>query len=157
MKATETVCFNIKTSWHAISRMYNTGGVDYDLTAASGFVILNIDSDKGTPATKIAPILGMEARSLTRMLKTMEEKGLIIKQSDPKDKRMVRIFLTEAGKRKKDLVRLAVIAFNNVVRENISEDKLNTFFEVIQKINEVVENKAQMQNLKTQIIYEKYV
>src|ERR1035437_7769666 len=109
MKAEETVCFNIKTSWHAISRMYNTSGTSYDLTTASGFVLLNIDSEKGTPATKIAPMLGMESRSLTRMLKTMEEQGIIRRKADAKDKRMVRIYLTEEGKRKKDLVRLAVL------------------------------------------------
>jgi len=141
LAAKESVCFNIKTSWHAISRMYNNGGTDFNLSASLGFVLLNIDLENGTPATKIAPLLGMETRSLTRMLKTMEENGLIYKQAHDKDKRSVIIFLTEEGKAKRELAKIAVKTFNNAVRENIAEEKLKIFFEVINEINKVVENK----------------
>ena len=74
MKREETVDFNIKVTWHAISRMYNQYGDKFELTASTGFVLLNIDVEDGTPATKIAPLMGLEARSLTRMLKSMEER-----------------------------------------------------------------------------------
>jgi len=141
LAAKESVCFNIKTSWHAISRMYNNDGTDFNLSASLGFVLLNIDLENGTPATKIAPLLGMETRSLTRMLKTMEENGLIYKQAHDKDKRSVIIFLTEEGKAKRELAKIAVKTFNNAVRENIAEEKLKIFFEVINEINKVVENK----------------
>lgn len=152
LSAQDSVCFNIKTAWHAISRMYNNGGAEYDLSASLGFVLLNIDIDNGTPATKIAPLLGMETRSLTRMLKTMEENGLIYKQTDEKDKRSVRIFLTEEGKAKRELAKLAVKTFNSAVREEIPEEKLKIFFEVIDKINRVVENKPFERARKNQLM-----
>lgn len=66
-----------------------------------GFVLINIDSTEGTAATKIAPQMGLESRSLTRLLKTMEEKDLIKKVQDQADKRSVKVFLTEKGKQKK--------------------------------------------------------
>ena len=97
MKPEETVDYNIKVAWHAISRMYNTQAAQNDITTSIGFVLLNIDQERGTPATKIAPLLGLETRSLTRILRSMEEKGLIYKQADSVDKRSVRIFLTELG------------------------------------------------------------
>lgn len=139
MKREETVDFNIKASWHAISRMYNQKAIKNDITTSIGFVLLNIQSEEGTPATKIAPLLGLESRSLTRMLKTMEEKGFIYKQADPHDKRSVRIFLTDLGKKKKEVSRITVKQFNNEVRSKISEEKLKIFFEVIQDINKVVD------------------
>jgi DNA-binding MarR family transcriptional regulator len=101
MKPEETVDYNIKVAWHAISRMYNTQAAQNDITTSIGFVLLNIDQEKGTPATKIAPLLGLETRSLTRILRSMEEKGLIYKQGDSVDKRSVRIFLTPLGLEKK--------------------------------------------------------
>lgn len=140
MKREETVDFNIKASWHAISRMYNQKAIKNDLTTSIGFVLLNIQSEEGTPATKIAPLLGLEARSLTRMLKTMEEKGFIYKKPDSHDKRSVRIYLTPLGKEKKEISRVTVKQFNHDVRKQISEEKLKIFFEVIQEINKVVEN-----------------
>ncbi len=139
MKKELTVDYNIKTAWHAIYRMYNQQALKNDFTTSVGYVLLNIDSKEGTPATKIAPLIGLESRSLTRMLKNMEEKGLITKQPDLNDRRSVRIVLTELGREKKEISRKTVLDFNNAVRATISEDKINTFFEVIDHINQIVE------------------
>ncbi|HTJ53273.1 MAG TPA: MarR family transcriptional regulator [Cyclobacteriaceae bacterium] len=139
MRKEETIDHNIKTAWHAIARMYNQQAVKYDITMSMGFVLLNINSEEGTPATKIAPLMGLEARSLTRLLKTMEEKSLIYRKADETDKRSVRIYLTKEGKEKKERSRQVVLKFNNCVRESISEENLKIFFEVLQKVNIIIE------------------
>ncbi|RNI32599.1 MarR family transcriptional regulator [Rufibacter immobilis] len=141
MKADETVDYNIKVCWHAIARMYNAQAVKNDITTSIGFVLLNIDPEKGTPATKIAPLLGLEARSLTRILKSMEEKGLIYKEADVQDKRSVRILLTQLGLEKREVSRVTVRQFNQKVREVIPESQLQVFFQVIGQINELIEAK----------------
>ena len=138
MKREETVDYNIKGLWHGISRMYNQYGAEYDITASTGFVLLNIDVENGTPATKIAPLLGMESRSLTRMLKAMEEKGWVYREKDPTDGRSVRIFLSPLGKQKRELSRRAVREFNTKVRTLIPEEKLSDFFEVLDNIARIV-------------------
>jgi len=69
----------------------------------------------------------------------MEEKGLIYRQSDKLDKRCVRIFLTKEGKQHKAKSKETVLRFNEVVREEISDKKLNIFFEVLQEINRMIE------------------
>jgi MarR family transcriptional regulator, organic hydroperoxide resistance regulator len=140
MRKEETVDHNIKSAWHAIARMYNQQASKYHVTTSIGFVLLNIHSEEGTPATKIAPLMGLEARSLTRMLKTMEEKKLIYRVPDQVDKRSVRIYLTDVGKQKKELSRASVLLFNNRVRELIPESKLKVFFEVITEINQLATN-----------------
>jgi MarR family transcriptional regulator, organic hydroperoxide resistance regulator len=139
MRREETVDYNIKAVWHAIARMYNQQAGKHDITMSMGFVLLNINSEEGTPATKIAPLMGLEARSLTRLLKSMEEKGLIYRESDSSDKRMVRIVLTKEGKKKKEKSRETVLRFNDVVRQMIEPEKLNVFFEVLQKISRIIE------------------
>ncbi|MEY4540646.1 MAG: hypothetical protein RLZZ306_2403 [Bacteroidota bacterium] len=140
MKADKTVDYHIKSGWHAISRMYNSYAAPFDMTMAIGYVLLNIDKKKGTPATKIAPALGLEARSLTRMLKSLEDKKWIRREIDEDDRRVVNVFLTEEGKRKRDYARQGVILFNDAIYEKIGEEKLNIFFEVMQNINEIVNN-----------------
>ena len=140
MKKEETVDYHIKVVWHAISRMYNQGAAMKGITASSGFVLLNIDTEHGTPATKIAPMLGMESRSLTRMLKSMEESGLIYRERDETDKRTVLIKLTPEGRAKRDFSRRAVIYFNELVRRNVPDDKLKAFFDVMETINQMIED-----------------
>lgn len=139
MKREETVDYHIKSAWHAISRMYNQQAAAEGFTTAIGFVLININSKEGTPATKIAPQIGLETRSLTRMLKTMEERGLIFKKPDLIDKRSVRIYLTEEGKRKKAISVNTIREFNEQVREIVSEEDLNHFFSVFEKIQLVID------------------
>ena len=142
MKREETVDYNIKAAWHSISRMYNQQALKYEGTMSMGFALLNIHSDEGTAATKIAPLMGLEARSLTRLLRSMEEKGLIFKKADKADKRSVRILLTKEGKKMKENSRATVLRFNEVVRQEISDQKLNVFFEVLQSINQIIEKNS---------------
>jgi DNA-binding MarR family transcriptional regulator len=139
MRREETVDYTIKAAWHAIARMYNQQAGKHDITMSMGFVLLNINSEEGTPATKIAPLMGLEARSLTRLLKSMEEKGLIYREADSSDKRLVRIVLTKEGKKKKERSRETVLRFNEAVREQVEPEKLTIFFEVLQKITRSIE------------------
>ncbi len=139
MKREETVDYHIKSSWHAISRMYNQQAAEEGFTTAIGFVLININSKEGTPATKIAPQIGLETRSLTRMLKTMEEKGLIYKKPDLVDKRSVRIYLTEEGKRKKEISVNTIREFNERIRNEVDEQELQAFFNVFGKIQTVID------------------
>jgi DNA-binding MarR family transcriptional regulator len=139
MKREETIDYNIKAAWHSIARMYNQQAAKYQGTMSIGFALLNIHSEEGTPATKIGPLMGLEARSLTRLLKSMEEKGLISRKADKVDKRSVRIYLTKEGKKHRDKSKETVLRFNEVVREEIPASKLTVFFEVVQEINQLIE------------------
>lgn len=139
MRKEKTIDFHIKWAWHSISRMYNTYAAPQDITMAIGYVLLNIDVEKGTPATKIAPSIGMEPRSLTRMLKTLEDKKWIYRETDTEDKRFVKVFLTEEGKKKRQFAREGVIMFNKRLQEIIPAEKMAVFFEVIKEINKIVD------------------
>ena len=130
-------------AWLAISRMFNARANREGITTNIGFVLLHIDDENGTPATKIAPLMGMEPRSLTRILSKMEIDGLIYRQSDPTDGRVVRIFPTEDGLRIKAVAKNVVIDFNREIYERISEKKLDAFFDVIDDIHHVIKKRSQ--------------
>tara|TARA_B100001093_G_C26852555_1_gene1025796 strand:+ start:3864 stop:4232 length:369 start_codon:yes stop_codon:yes gene_type:complete len=112
---------------------------EFEGTMAIGYTLLNIDKD-GTPSTKLGPKMGMEPRSLTRMIKSLEEKGLIERKSDVKDKRMVNLFLTEKGKDWRKKARSYVIHFNEKVNEKIDANEIKTCFKVLQEINEIIDD-----------------
>jgi len=154
MKPEQTVDYNIKVAWHAISRMYNTQAAQNDITTSIGFVLLNIDQERGTPATKIAPLLGLETRSLTRILRSMEEKGLIYKQADAVDKRSVRIFLTPMGLEKKEISRQTVRHFNVKMREKIPQTQLDVFLKVAAQITGMIESKTLFEEFVLQPLWQ---
>ncbi|TDE03832.1 MarR family winged helix-turn-helix transcriptional regulator [Flavobacterium hiemivividum] len=137
----KTIDYILRATWQAVSRMYNEEASKYGATMATGFALLSMDKNAGTPSTALGPKMGMEATSLTRTLKSMEEKGLIIRKKNPDDGRGVLIFLTELGKEKRDLSKNTVLKFNDTVKNHISDEKLQHFIEVSEMINELIHNK----------------
>ncbi|MEC8969402.1 MAG: MarR family transcriptional regulator [Bacteroidota bacterium] len=138
MKSEETIDFHIRWAWYNISRMYNIKAGKFGGSMAIGYTLLNIDK-QGTPSTKLAPKMGMEPRSLTRMIKQLDESGLIKKQSDKNDKRLVRIFLTEKGKQVRSKARDVVISFNNEIQDQIDAKELATCLSVLNKVNDLID------------------
>lgn len=137
----KTIDYILRATWQAVARMYNEEASKYDATMATGFALLSIDKEDGTPSTALGPRMGMEATSLTRTLKSMEDKGFIIRKKNPEDGRGVLIYLTEAGKEKRELSKSTVLKFNETVRNHISEEKMKHFIEVAEVINELIQDK----------------
>jgi len=137
----KTIDYILRATWQAVSRMYNEEAAKYGGTMATGFVLLSIDKEKGTPSTALGPKMGMEATSLTRTLKSMEEKGLILKKKNPNDGRGVLIYLTEQGKEKRALSKNTVIQFNESIRKHISDEKWEHFIEVAETIGQLINDK----------------
>jgi DNA-binding MarR family transcriptional regulator len=139
MKPDETIDFQIRWAWYNISRMYNLKANEFGGSMAIGYTLLNIDKE-GTPSTKLAPKMGMEPRSLTRMIKHLDENGLIKKVSDKTDKRLVKIFLTEKGRTIREQAKKVVISFNTKIHAEIDKKDLETCFSVLNKLNKLIDN-----------------
>ncbi|TYB77446.1 MarR family transcriptional regulator [Bizionia gelidisalsuginis] len=137
----KTIDYLLRTTWLAVNKMYNEEAAKFDSTMATGFTLLSIDPEKGTPSTSLGPIMGMEATSLSRILKKMEELGLIERKPNPEDGRGVLIYLTEFGKEKREYSRDRVLTFNNTIRNHVSEEQLKHFQEVSETITELISNK----------------
>ncbi len=142
MTKDQSIDHHLRATWMAIAKMYNDQAAKYDSTMAMAFVLLNIDMEKGTPSTAIAPQIGMEATSLSRILKSMEDKGAIYREPNPNDGRSVIIKLTDLGKEERAFARRVVIRFNEVVKENTSPEQMKNFFEVINTINKLIKENA---------------
>ena len=136
-----TIDYILRTTWLAVQKMYNEEASKFDSTMATGFTLLSIDREKGTSSTALGPMMGMEATSLSRILKTMEVKGLIERRPNPDDGRGVIIHLTEFGHEKRAYSKERVLTFNEAIRKNISDEKLKNFYEVANVISEMISNK----------------
>lgn len=136
-----TIDYVLRATWIAVAKMYNEEANKAGSTMATGFALLSIDPEKGTPSTSLGPKMGMEATSLSRTLRTMEEKGLIRRSKNPADGRSVLIHLTEFGKEMRDYSKSVVISFDEAVKKEIPEEDLQKFIEVANKIMDLVATK----------------
>lgn len=140
MKSNETFDFHIRWAWYKISRLYNSIAQEHGVNMSIGYALLKIDPEFGTPSTKLGPLMGMESRSLTRTLKTMQADGLIIKKTDALDKRVIRIMLTDHGVEQREIAKKVVIDFNTIIDGKLTNVEKENFFSSIGKINEVLES-----------------
>ncbi|HBY66649.1 MAG TPA: MarR family transcriptional regulator [Flavobacteriaceae bacterium] len=137
----KTIDYILRSTWMNVQKMYNEEASKKDSTMATGFALISIDPEEGTPSTALGPKMGMEATSLSRTLKNMEVKGLIERKPNPEDGRGVLIHLTPFGKEMREFSKNVVLRFDEAVKENISEEELQTFKKVANTILELINSK----------------
>lgn len=139
MKPEQTFDFHIRKTWIQIFKMYNDLVTEQGLTTSLGMALLNIDIKEGTRSTALGPKMGMESTSLSRLLKSMEAQDLIVKESDPSDKRSVVLKLTKAGIEKRNVARSVVLKFNQSIVSEIGAERTKEFLNTMEDINNIIE------------------
>jgi len=104
--------------------------------------LLGILTHHGTlPMTGIGKNLCMSKPYVTALVDSLLENGLVMRQPDPKDRRIVRISITEEGRK---YFRQALALFQDNIRENLKDvpesdlDKLCTALASARKIIEKI-------------------
>jgi DNA-binding MarR family transcriptional regulator len=137
----KTIDYVLRATWMAVAKMYNEEAGKQGSTMSTGFILLNIDPESGTPSTSLGPQMGMEATSLSRTLKSMESKGLISREKNPDDGRSVLIKLTPFGLEMRDYSKKVVLQFDEKVKEHIAKEDLQTFKKVANTISDLISNR----------------
>ncbi|WP_299062052.1 MarR family transcriptional regulator [uncultured Polaribacter sp.] len=138
MEKLKSIDHELRATWQAVAKVYNEQAAMHDSTMSTAFVLLNIDKEKGTPSTALGPLMGMEPTSLSRILKSMEDKGAISREKNPEDGRSVIIKLTDYGKEMRKISKEYVIKFNEKIREHVTPKELEGFFKVTETINKLI-------------------
>ena len=139
MEPEDTIDYNLRKTWFNISKMYNRTASDYMGSMSLAMIVLNIDMYEGTPSTQLGPNMGMESTSLSRSLNKLEDIGVIERRPDPEDKRKSIIHLTESGLKSREIAKNVVLEFNNKVFSKCENSEINIFFNVLKKINKVID------------------
>ena len=140
MEQEDTIDYNIRKTWFNITKMYNRSAIDYKASTSLAMIVLNIDMLEGTPSTQLGPNMGMESTSLSRSLNKLEKHGYIIRKPDPDDKRKSIIQLTKTGLAGREVAKKIVLKFNNKVFLHFEKSEMDTFFNVLKKINQIINN-----------------
>lgn len=145
----KTIDHILRSVWMAVSKMYQEEALKLDSTMATGFTLISIDPEQGSPSTALGPKMGMEATSLSRILRSMEERGLITRKPHPEDGRSVLICLTEFGQEMREYSKDIVLGFDQMVRQKISEADLKIFSKVAESIMDLAQNNNSFSRNKT--------
>ena len=71
-----------------------------DIPRGQAALLCVVAKQDGMTQSKIAEQLSVQGATVTNMLQRLEETGLVIRRRDPDDNRLVRVYVTEAGREK---------------------------------------------------------
>ncbi len=120
------------------------------------FVLLAID-DTGTPVTKIAPRIGMEPNSLSRLLNSLEDKGAIYRENDTADQRKVLVYLTQLGLELRTVAIQTVLEVEKEITNSLTKEEKQLILKIMNNVASAIKSmrsnteklKEERKNIKT--------
>lgn len=137
--APHTLLYHLRSNWLSVSKLFNDLAKDYDSTLAMAFVLLAID-ETGTPVTKIAPRIGMEPNSLSRLLNSLERKGAIFRQNDTSDQRKVYVYLTDIGVEYKNIAIQTVFEVEREITKDLSKEEKTLIIKLMNNVGAAIKS-----------------
>lgn len=115
-----------------------------ELSKEQWIVLRRLHDEDGIIQNNLAFITNRSKTSLTRLIQTMEKKGLIFRTSSKKDKRINHVHLSELGK-EIFLFSLPVLKkLTEDLQKNISLEDLDTTIQVLNKIQNNINKKIKL-------------
>jgi len=96
------VCFALHVLSRQITNLYRPLLEQLDLTYPQYLVMLLLWEHEQLSVKELGERLTLDSGTLTPLLKRMEQKGLVTRQRDPSDERLVQIRITQPGQALKE-------------------------------------------------------
>ena len=93
------ICFAVYSTAHMFNRLYRPMLDELGLTYPQYLTLVVLSHEGSQTVGSIGDRLKLESSTLTPMLKRLENAGLIIRQRDRKDERIVHVALSPAGQK----------------------------------------------------------
>lgn len=130
---------------HIISRKMDTSvisAIDDNLTISQAYVIdfiCNEGKDKDVFQKDLESVFDLKRSSISLMLNNMEKSGLIERMLVKEDGRLKKIVLTEKSIKIYEKISDAIDLVENKLSENITEEEVKVFQNVLNKIRNSLE------------------
>ena len=117
-----------------MTEAFNEHGID--LSKEQAIVLKKLLEQNGRPQHDLALVTSRDKTSLTRLLSTMERKGLIYREQMIEDKRVNLVFMTEKGRTEIDRATPVILGIINQAISGIDEKRIQDAKVIIKEIYE---------------------
>lgn len=114
-----------RTAWclkNAMQRAINEQG--FEVTTIHWAILQQLYETDGLAQIELAKILEKDRPNVTRILDVMEKKQLVVRKSDPNDRRKYLIYLTDKGRDMKESIAPISISVREKAFQHISDTDL---------------------------------
>ena len=105
-----------------------------DLSKEQMIVLKKLHENDGLIQNELAFLTLRDKSSLARLLAKMERKNYISREQDDFDRRVNRVFLTEAGRIAFNRTRPIIVGLKEIMEKNITEEEIFQLINTLQRI-----------------------
>lgn len=134
-----SVGFLIRVSNQLVLGNLDAVFADEDLSAVQWTALISIHFGRGETCAALARDLAHDKGAMTRMIDALESKGLVARQRDTDDRRLVNLSLTEAGEEAAMRCRDRVIQCWNQWLDGWTHEEIASFIAQLQKLRRTLE------------------
>lgn len=98
---------------------------------AQAILLCTVCATEGLTQSEIATQLAVQGATVTSMLQRMEEAGLVTRQRDPHDNRLVRVYATASGRTKEKEINARFQEFEEVLFRDIPAEQRTLLRELL--------------------------
>ena len=109
-------------------------------------ILLLLTLEDGLYQTQIANILGKDRPNITRMIDVLETKGYIRREKDESNRRILKVFLTEEGRKKADIAKPLKDRMNAAQYKNMTDEEILTLINLLRKVRKNIEVEYELNN-----------
>lgn len=131
------------TYCHAVEELkFSAVAKDYFSTnKVALYYYLVIHANEGCTATYIADLVKTSKSAAIIQIKNLENNGFIIKKTDPDDKRIKRLYLSERSKKEDLHFTKGTISVYKKLLKKYTQEELDIFSKILDDYNEILLNK----------------
>jgi MarR family transcriptional regulator for hemolysin len=118
----------------SVSRAFNAALAEAGGSLPIWLILTSLRGEQWRTQLELARSLGIEGPTLTRHLDGMERAGLVERRRDPKDRRAVRVELTDAGRAVHSRLRKNVVDFDERLRAGLSAEEIDQVRAVLARL-----------------------
>jgi DNA-binding MarR family transcriptional regulator len=104
------------------------------LSVIEWYILRALYDQDGQHASDLANAVGRAATSFTPNLDKLQDKNLIERRPDPGDRRAVRIFLTDKGRKIEKQVNEAAVEIEKQIRSQFPQAEYETFLDIVARL-----------------------
>jgi DNA-binding MarR family transcriptional regulator len=116
----------------ALQRSFKENG--YEITGEQWAIIRHLWEEEALSQREIAEKTSKDKPNITRMLDALEKKHLILRQSDPRDRRKYCIYLTKEGKQLYERLLPLTQSLRQRVTQNLAPAEIDLAKEILNKV-----------------------
>jgi MarR family transcriptional regulator for hemolysin len=120
----------------AVSRAFDDALVAAGGSLPTWLILLSLKTGSLATQSALADAIGIRDATLTHHLNAMDSAGLVIRRRDPANRRIQQVALTEAGEAAFQRMRRAAVAFDQQLRDGLSDSDLATARRILDQLRD---------------------